>query len=145
MLPLEKERQVVDVVERELLTPMGLRTLSPRDPNYRPHYIGGVPERDSAYHQGTVWPWLMGPFISAYVTVNGRSDESKRKAETLLAGFARRNDAGLGQVSEIADAEPPHTPRGCIAQAWSIAELLRAAVEDVYEIPIRPKVLVRAV
>ena len=137
MLPPEKERQIVDVVQRELLMPIGLRTLSPRDSNYRPHYQGGVWERDSAYHQGTVWPWLMGPFISAYAKVHCRSRDSKRQADTWLHAFDEHlRTAGLGQVSEIADAEPPHTPRGCIAQAWSVAELLRAAVEDVYQIPI---------
>ena len=137
MLPPDKERQVVEVVERDLLTPLGLRSLSPRDPNYRPRYEGGVRERDSAYHQGTVWPWLMGPFISAYVEVHGRTREARQKAELWLKPFAERLEtAGLGQMSEIADAEPPHEARGCIAQAWSVAELLRAAVEDVYEIPL---------
>ena len=137
MLPPDKERQVVEVVERELLTPLGLRSLSSRDPNYRPRYEGGVRERDSAYHQGTVWPWLMGPFISAYVEVHGRTREARQKAELWLKPFAEHLEtAGLGQMSEIADAEPPHEARGCIAQAWSVAELLRAAVEDVYEIPL---------
>jgi predicted glycogen debranching enzyme len=135
MLPLEKELQVVSVVERELLTPLGLRTLSPRDSNYKPRYQGGVLERDSAYHQGTVWPWLMGPFLSAYVKVHGRSEAAKRQAAEWLEPWEEHlRTAGLGQISEIVDAEPPHTPRGCIAQAWSVAELLRAAVEDVYEI-----------
>jgi predicted glycogen debranching enzyme len=137
MLPPGQERQIVDCVQRELLTPLGLRSLSPRDPNYRPHYEGGVRERDSAYHQGTVWPWLMGPFISAYVKVHGRSLEAKSQAETWLKAFDDHlKIAGLGQISEIADAEPPYTPRGCIAQAWSVAELLRAAVEDIHELPL---------
>jgi len=128
------ERQVVDVVQRELLTPVGLRTLSPRDSNYHPYCRGGIRERDSAYHQGTVWPWLMGPFISAYVKVNDRSEEAKAQARTWLKSFEDLRAAGLGQIPEITDAEPPHTPRGCIAQAWSVAELLRAAVEDVYDL-----------
>jgi len=137
MLPAEKEKQVVNVVERELLTPLGLRSLSPDDPNYRPRYEGGVVERDSAYHQGTVWPWLMGPFISAYVKVHNRSTDAKRHAEEWLLAFKEHLAAGgLGHISEIADAEPPHNPRGCVAQAWSVAELLRAAVEDVYELPV---------
>ncbi len=137
MLPLAREKQVVEVVERELLTPVGLRSLSPRDSRYRPRYEGGVYERDSAYHQGTVWPWLMGPFIRAYVQVNGRGESARRQAGEWLNGFsAHLADAGLGQISEIADADPPHQPRGCIAQAWSVAELLRAAVEDVYELPL---------
>jgi predicted glycogen debranching enzyme len=135
MLPSEKEQQVVSMVERELLTPMGLRTLSPRDANYRAHYQGGVLERDSAYHQGTVWPWLMGPFLSAYVKIHGRSEASRRQAAEWLQPFdLHLRDAGVGQIPEIADGDAPHTPRGCIAQAWSVAELLRAAVEDVYEI-----------
>ena len=137
MLPSEKEHAVVQAVERELLTPLGLRTLSPRDPNYRPRYEGGVRERDSAYHQGTVWPWLMGPFLSAYVKVHHRSHKARLRAEWLLEAFEQHmSEAGLGQISEIADGDAPHTPRGCIAQAWSVAELLRAAVEDVYEIPV---------
>jgi predicted glycogen debranching enzyme len=137
MVPPERARQIVDVVRDELLTPAGLRTLSPRDKNYRPRYEGGVWERDSAYHQGTVWPWLMGPFVSAYTRVHGHSKDAKTQAEKWLQGFGENlKTAGLGQISEIADAEPPHSPRGCIAQAWSVAELLRTAVEDVYEIPI---------
>ncbi len=135
MLPPEKERQIVDLVERELWTPLGLRSLAPGDPNYHRRYEGGVRERDSAYHQGTVWPWLMGPFITAYVKVHGRTDEAKARAASWLRPFEDHlRTAGLGQISEIMDGDAPHTPRGCIAQAWSVAELLRAAAEDVYEI-----------
>ena len=137
MLPPEKERQIVDAVQRELLTPLGLRSLSPNDAHYRPRYEGGVWERDSAYHQGTVWPWLMGPFISAYVKVHGRSEEARSQAEIWFRAFDEHlRTACLGQVSEIADAESPHAPRGCVAQAWSVAELLRAAAEDIYELPV---------
>lgn len=137
MLPPEKERRLVEVVQHELLSPLGLRSLSPHDANYRPHYEGGVHERDSAYHQGTVWPWLIGPFLSAYVKVHGRSGEARHQAAVWVEGFHRHlSTAGLGQISEIADAEHPHKARGCIAQAWSVAELLRAAIEDVYEIPL---------
>ena len=133
MLLAEKEKQIVDVVTRELLTPLGLRTLSPHDPSYHPRYEGDVRQRDSAYHQGTVWPWLMGPFITAYVKVHGHSADARSQAESWLKGFEEHlKTAGLGQISEIADGDPPHTPRGCIAQAWSVAELLRAAVEDIY-------------
>ena len=133
MLPGGKARQVVDVVQRELLTPLGLRSLSPADPHYRARYEGGVWERDSAYHQGTVWPWLMGPFITAYVRVHRRTEQARTQAALWLADFAKHlSTAGLGQISEIADGEAPHQPRGCVAQAWSVAELLRAAVEDVY-------------
>jgi len=137
MLPADKERQIVDVVQRELLTPLGLRSLSGNDPHYRPRYEGGVRERDSAYHQGTVWPWLMGPFISAYVKVHGRGAEARSQAEVWFRAFDEHlRSACLGQVSEITDAESPHTSRGCVAQAWSVAELLRAAAEDIYQLPL---------
>ena len=126
----EREARVVEVVQRELLTPLGLRTLSPANPAYRPRYEGGVAERDSAYHQGTVWPWLMGHFLSAYLKVHRRSKPAKAQAREWLQPFAAHlTSAGLGQISEIADGDPPHTPRGCIAQAWSVAEILRAALE----------------
>jgi len=137
MLPAEMERAIVEVVERELFTPVGLRTLSPRDGNYHPQLRGSPRDRDAAYHQGTVWPWLMGPFISAYVKVHDRSEEARARAALWLAGFEEHlRTAGVGHISEIADGESPHTPRGCIAQAWSAGELLRAAVEDVYELDV---------
>jgi glycogen debranching enzyme len=133
MLSAEKAGAVVQSVQNELLTPMGLRTLSRHDPRYRAHYEGGVVERDTAYHLGTVWPWMMGPFITAYLKVNRRSEPARQQAESWLAGFGEHlATTGLGQICEIADAEYPHTPRGCIAQAWSVAEILRAAVEDVF-------------
>lgn len=133
MLMEDRARQVVAVVERELLTPLGLRSLAPGDPKYRGRYEGDVLNRDSAYHQGTVWPWLMGPFITAYLKVNGRTERARKQAERWLGGFREHlNVAGLGQVSEVADGDAPHRPGGCIAQAWSVAELLRAAVEDVF-------------
>lgn len=133
MLPLERARQVVDQVQRELLTPVGLRTLARYDPRYHPRYEGGVNERDSAYHQGTVWPWLMGPFLTAYMRVYGQDPEARTQAKTWLEEFsAHLATAGLGHVSEIADAEDGNEPRGCIAQAWSVGELLRAAMEDIY-------------
>ena len=134
MLSDDRARRVVEVVQRDLLVPCGLRSLSPHHQSYRPHYEGGVWERDSSYHQGTVWPWLMGPFITAYVKVHGRSAEARKQAATWLEGFdVQLRTTGLGQIPEIADAEPPHTPRGCMAQAWSVSELLRAAVQDVFE------------
>jgi predicted glycogen debranching enzyme len=137
MLPPEKQQRVVEVVQRELLTPLGLRSLSPGDPSYRPRYEGGVVERDSAYHQGTVWPWLIGPYISAFVKVHRRSPEARRQAELLLKAFSEHlSTAALGQISEIADANAPYEPKGCVAQAWSVGELLRAAVEDIYELPL---------
>jgi predicted glycogen debranching enzyme len=132
MVSDEPAKGVVDTVARELLTPYGLRSLSPRNPRYRGHYGGDFRNRDGAYHQGPVWPWLMGPFISAYLKVNGRSAKAREQASAWLGGFcAHLQDAGLGQISEIFDGDAPHRPRGCIAQAWSVAEILRVAVEDV--------------
>ncbi|MER3427096.1 MAG: glycogen debranching protein [Pyrinomonas sp.] len=130
MLDLERARKVVAVVERELLTPRGLRTLSPRDPRYRGSYVGGPVERDGAYHQGTVWAWLMGPFVTAYLKVYGSSPTTRAAVRRLLRGFNEHlREAGIGQVSEIFDGDAPHAPRGAIAQAWSVAELLRIAAE----------------
>ena len=133
MLSPERARAVVDVVARELLTPYGLRTLAPGDSRYVGHYGGDQYARDSAYHQGTVWPWLLGTFLSAYVKVNGGTEEARMQAAKWLEPFRKHlREAGLGQVSEILDGDLSHRPRGCIAQAWSVAELLRAAVEEVF-------------
>jgi glycogen debranching enzyme len=121
-------RAVVATVERELLTPMGLRTLARADLAYKSRCEGGVPERDGAYHQGTVWPWLMGGFLDAWLDING--DDDARRAEARRRFLAPLHDhlsvAGLGHISEIADGDPPHTPRGCPFQAWSLGELIRA-------------------
>jgi predicted glycogen debranching enzyme len=134
MLSDEKARSVLQVIERDLLTPYGLRTLAPQDPQYRGRYEGDPQSRDSAYHQGTVWPWLLGPFLTAYMRVNGRTKEAREQGRRWLAAFeGHLCEAGLGQISEIFDGDAPHAPRGCIAQAWSVAEVLRAAVEDVFE------------
>jgi predicted glycogen debranching enzyme len=139
MLSAEKAKRVVEVIARDLLTPYGLRSLAPSDPQYRGRYEGDPGSRDSAYHQGTVWPWLMGPFLTAYVKVNGRSQKARDRAARWLAAFREHvSEAGLGQISEIFDADPPHRPRGCIAQAWSVAELLRATMEDVLGPPPAP-------
>jgi glycogen debranching enzyme len=117
---------VIEVVSRELLTPVGLRTLAPSHPDYDPYYDGDVRARDAAYHQGTVWPWLIGPFIDAWLRLHPRELEGARR---LLAGFdAHLSEAGVGYVSEIFDAAPPFRPRGCIAQAWSVAEVIRSLV-----------------
>lgn len=133
MLSVEKAKRIMEVVERDLLTPYGLRSLAPGDPRYRGRYEGDPLSRDGAYHQGTVWAWLMGPFITAYMKAFGKNRQSREKAEHWLANFrAHLSEAGLGHISEILDGDAPHTPRGCIAQAWSVAELLRAAVEDVH-------------
>jgi len=103
-----------------------LRSLSPNDSRYVPVYIGSPFERDSAYHQGTVWGWLIGPFVDSYRRVYpDRTD----RVDEILDGFRKHlTEAGVGQISEIFDAEPPHAPRGCPAQAWSVAEVLRVAM-----------------
>lgn len=132
LVPPAQARSVVRTVETRLLTPVGLRTLAPDHPHYRPRYEGGVRERDGAYHQGTVWPFLLGPFVTAWVKVHGATSGARRQARAFLDGLERHlGEACLGQVSEIFDAEPPHRPRGCCAQAWSVAEPLRALVEDI--------------
>ena len=143
MLSRDRAQAVVKAVERDLLTPVGLRTLAPSDPHYHPRYEGNPYSRDSAYHQGTVWPWLLGPFITAYVRVNDGTPAAREHAHDLLRGLeSHLSEAGLGQISEVfdggadgvADADAPHLPRGCFAQAWSVAEILRALCEDVYQI-----------
>ena len=127
----EQAEQILRVVEDHLLTPVGLRTLSPKDSRYRPRYEGAVVERDGAYHQGTVWPFLLGPFVTAWRKVHGKSSAKNRQARAFLDGLeGHLHDACLGQVSEIFDAEAPHRARGCFAQAWSVAEPLRALIED---------------
>jgi predicted glycogen debranching enzyme len=132
MLDNERAKQILAVVERELLTPVGLRTLSPNDPNYVGVYQGDIRSRDGAYHQGTVWPWPMGAFLTAYLKANGKSKTPRNFVRKWLDEFLPHlNSACLGQVSEIFDGDAPHTPRGCVAQAWSVAELLRVAVEEV--------------
>jgi glycogen debranching enzyme len=131
LLEPDKALRVVEVVEWELLTPYGLRTLSPRDPNYHGRYGGDPRSRDSAYHQGTVWPWLLGPFLTAYVRVHGSSVEARDSAGRFLDPLRQHLwQAGLGQISEVFDGDPPHHPGGCVAQAWSVAEVLRTYVED---------------
>lgn len=132
MVSPRKAKSILSVVERELLTARGLRTLSPKDPNYIGRYEGDPRQRDGAYHQGTVWPWLMGPYLTAYVKTFGKR-AGRKFAKEWLGNFREHlNEACLGQVSEIFDGDAPHAPRGCVAQAWSVAELLRTAVEDVY-------------
>lgn len=120
-------RRVVEVVESRLWTPMGLRTLEPGVPGYVARVIGPPQERDAAYHQGTVWPWLMGPFVEAWLRVRENAPEVRKEAHSRFVQpfLEHLNGAGLGHVSEIADAEPPHTPKGCPFQAWSVGELIR--------------------
>lgn len=129
LLEGERAARVVATVEQHLLTPLGLRTLAPDDPDYQPRYQGDVRRRDGAYHQGTVWPWLMGPFVDAWLRIHGdtratRATARRRFLDPLLAHL---DQAGLGHISEIADAEAPFTPRGCPFQAWSVGEVLRIA------------------
>jgi glycogen debranching enzyme len=114
---------VLQVVRERLLTPVGLRSLAPGDPQYRSVYHGDLPSRDAAYHQGTVWGWLIGPYVDAFLRVH---PEERVAARGLLDGLVTQlDDFGVGTIGEIFDAEPPFTPRGCIAQAWSVAEVLR--------------------
>jgi predicted glycogen debranching enzyme len=116
-------QSVVDVAEKELLTPVGLRSLSPKHPDYKPIYGGDLRSRDGAYHQGTVWAWLIGPFIDAWLKVHPGENASARK---FLERFPESmNENGIGTISEVFDAREPHTAGGCIAQAWSVAEVLR--------------------
>ncbi len=119
-------KAVLDTVKEKLLTPVGLRSLSPDHPDYKPRYDGDLRARDAAYHQGTVWAWLIGPFIDAWLKVY---PDRREEARGFLSGFeSGLNDACIGSISEVFDAEKPHTPRACIAQAWSVAEVLRCHV-----------------
>ena len=121
---------MVQCVRNNLLTPYGLRTLAPSDPNYRGRYEGGPDERDSAYHQGTVWPWLLGPYTDALLRVawdvEGAAKELLDRVTPLFCEHL--TDAGLGSISEIFDASPPARANGTIAQAWSVAECMRMLI-----------------
>jgi len=132
-----RARRVVAQVEAALLTPMGLRSLAPGDPEYCPHYQGGVAARDGAYHQGTVWPWLLGPFVEAFVRVHGSTREAKLTARQrfLKPLLDHLGTAGLGHVSEVADGDSPYTPGGCPFQAWSVGEALRLDLVVLKESP----------
>ncbi|CAB3800288.1 amylo-alpha-1,6-glucosidase [Paraburkholderia fynbosensis] len=120
-------RAVLDQVEAQLLTPLGLRTLAPSDPAYRGHYGGSALQRDGAYHQGTVWPWLLGPFVEAWLRVHGVTEQTRAQAKARFLDplYAHLDDAGLDHLSEIADGDAPHAPAGTPFQAWSLGELLR--------------------
>ncbi len=126
LLSPRQARQVLEICGQRLLTPMGLRSLDPADPRYRGRYGGGPVERDRAYHQGTVWAWWLGPWALAHARVHGSPLQALHWLEAIGDHLAA---AGLGSVSEIFDGDPPHHPRGCIAQAWSVAEVLRAWTE----------------
>jgi glycogen debranching enzyme len=143
MLNAESSRKVVEVVERELATPYGLRTLSLDDPKFVGKCYGDRRSRDNAYHNGTIWPWLLGPYMSAYLKVHEYSAEVRGEVlEKLVVPFFTQGikQGGLGTINEIYDCDPPNEPRGCISQAWSIAEPLRAYVEDV--LLVKPKIRV---
>ena len=125
---------VVGGVRERLLTPVGLRSLAPGEADYKPRYFGDLRARDAAYHQGTVWAWLIGPFIDAWLKVH---PDEREAARHFLDGFEPHlAEAGIGSISEVFDAEPPFTPRGCIAQAWSVAEVLRALVKTSGQVPL---------
>lgn len=126
---------ILKIAIEHLLTPMGLRTLAPNDRRYIGRYIGNQAARDVAYHNGTVWAWLLGAMCTGYARYNGRSMKARLTVAKWLCGMLEHlGEAGIGYISEIADGDPPHTPRGCIAQAWSIAEVLRSLVEDAFNI-----------
>jgi predicted glycogen debranching enzyme len=124
MLPAELASRVLDIVTRDLLTPYGLRSLAPSDPRYRGRYGGDPVSRDSAYHQGTVWPWLMGAYVSAHRRVYGHSPDWMEPFRRFI------REEGGGQIPEVFDGDAPHRPGGCMAQAWSVAELLRCLREE---------------
>jgi predicted glycogen debranching enzyme len=127
VLAPEHWEPVMRVVRERLLTPVGLRSLAPGHPDYTPIYDGDLRSRDAAYHQGTVWGWLIGPFVDAWLRVH---PEDRQGARAALQGFLPHlGEACLGSISEIFDAEEPYTPRGCVAQAWSVAEVLRCWVK----------------
>jgi predicted glycogen debranching enzyme len=137
MLNAADSRRVVEVVNRSLVTPFGLRTLSMDDPKFVGKCMGDRRSRDNSYHNGTIWPWLLGPYVSAYLKVNDYTAEARKQAleNMILPLFTVGiHQGGLGTINEIYDCEPPNAPRGCISQAWSIAEPLRAYIEDVLKV-----------
>jgi predicted glycogen debranching enzyme len=127
LLDRQRARRVVELVEARLLTPLGLRSLAPGESGYAPRYAGDSSARDAVYHQGTVWPWLIGPFVEAWIRVRGNTATARHAARWRFLEPLRQHleTAGLGHISEIADADPPFTPRGCPFQAWSLGEFVR--------------------
>jgi predicted glycogen debranching enzyme len=124
MLSKEQMKRVLDIANRVLVTPRGLRTLSPGEEGYSGIYSGNQDQRDKACHQGTVWPWLIGPFCDGWLRVYGEGGVSR--VRKLITGFEETLlEAGISTISEIFDGDPPHTPRGAISQAWSVGEVLR--------------------
>ena len=133
----EPAKSVVDVVERQLWTPAGLRSLGPGEPGYIGRYGGDMRQRDGAYHQGTVWPWLIGAFVDAWLRVRGNSDDARREARArFLVPLLRHYESSApGHVAEIADGNAPHTAGGCPFQAWSVGEALRLS-QDVLRVDV---------
>jgi predicted glycogen debranching enzyme len=127
LLDGERAARVVATIEDQLLTPLGLRSLNPSSPDYVGRYEGSAAVRDAAYHQGTVWPWLTTAFIDAWLRIRGDAAEAIQEARQRFLRPLERHleEAGLGHVSEIVDAEPPHRTRGCPFQAWSVGEMIR--------------------
>ncbi|MDR0372652.1 MAG: glycogen debranching enzyme N-terminal domain-containing protein [Nitrososphaerota archaeon] len=137
MLNKEISRHIVDIITREHTTPHGLRTLAMDDPKFMDKCAGDRNSRDNAYHNGTIWPWLLGPYITACLKVNDYSHQARKQTlDNLILPLFTEGiyKDGLGTINEIYDSKPPHKPRGCIAQAWSIAEPLRAYIEDILQI-----------
>ncbi|MBI3291419.1 MAG: glycogen debranching enzyme family protein [Elusimicrobia bacterium] len=145
ILDPKRFRPVVETAWQELYTSLGLRSLAPSDPQYRGCYTGDPQSRDHAYHQGTVWPFLMGAFITAYLKAFGRNQATAAQVQQWLTPFEDHLwEAGLGTVSEICEGDPPHAPRGCVAQAWSVGELLRVLYESTREVSPASKTAVAA-
>ncbi len=140
MLEKEKAQRIVQVVNDELVTPFGLRTLALNDPKFVGKCLGDRRSRDMAYHNGTIWPWLLGPYVTAYLKVNDYTSKARQEAlqKLIVPLFSVGiHQGGLGTINEIYDCDPPNAPRGCIAQAWSVGEPLRAYIEDV--LMVKPK------
>jgi predicted glycogen debranching enzyme len=140
ILDNERTQSVVEVVNRELVTPYGLKTLSASDPKFIGKYSGDRRSRDMAYHNGTIWPWLLGPYVTVYLKVNDYSGKAREQAlqNLILPLFSTGiHQGGLGTINEIYDSNLPNEPRGCISQAWSVAEPLRAYIEDILQIKPR--------
>ena len=133
----DRAKAVVRTVRERLLTPRGLRTLDPADPSYKGRYVGGPDERDAAYHQGTAWPWLLGPYVDAVFAVECRECARGEAAQVFQGLVDAMDEAGLGQIAEVYDGDPPHRPGGCIAQAWSVAAAIhiRRLLEDTGGLP----------
>ncbi len=129
LVNLEEARSILEKVRTLLYTPFGIRTLSPEDPDYCPYYFGDQYHRDKAYHQGTAWSWLLGPYIDCIIKIEGM-ELGRAEAKEIIKNFIPHlEEAGVGSISEIFDATSPHYPKGCIAQAWGVGEILRVYME----------------